>query len=65
GESQAAAHFAAAGAGYDAVILAEPSLIAFYLLDETEGTVALDAKGAHDGVYRGGVMLGAARWSNR
>ena len=62
GESQAAAHFAAAGAGYDAVILAEPSLVAYYRLDETTGTVARDAKGAHDGAYQGGVALGDAPW---
>jgi hypothetical protein len=64
-ESRAAAHFAAAGAGYDAVILAEPSLVAYYRLDETQGTVARDAKGAHDGAYHGGVALGSASWPNR
>jgi hypothetical protein len=61
-EGQAAAHFAAAGTGYDAAILAEPSLVAYYRLDETSGTIARDAKGAHDGAYQGGVELGAARW---
>jgi hypothetical protein len=61
-ESQAAAHFAAAGANYDDVILAEPSLVAYYRLDETSGTVARDSKGAHDGAYQGGVELGDARW---
>ena len=64
-ESQAAAHFAAAGARYDAVILAEPSLVAYYRLDETTGTVARDAKGSHDGAYQGGVALGDALWPNR
>jgi hypothetical protein len=64
GESQAAAHFAAAGADYDRVILAEPSLVAYYRLDETSGTVARDSKGSHDGTYQGGVELGAARWPN-
>lgn len=63
-ESRAAAHFAAAGADYDAVILAEPSLVAYYRLDETSGTVARDSKGAHDGRYQGGVELGEARWPN-
>jgi hypothetical protein len=63
-ESQAAAHFAAAGADYDRVILAETSLVAYYRLDETSGTVARDSKGSHDGAYQGGVELGAARWPN-
>jgi hypothetical protein len=63
-ESQAAAHFAAAGAEYDAVILAEPSLVAYYRLDETSGTVARDSKGSHPGAYQGGVELGAAPWPN-
>jgi hypothetical protein len=64
-ESHAAAHFAAAGADYDAVILAEPSLVAYYPLDETSGSVAHDAKGSHDGAYQGGVALGDATWPNR
>jgi hypothetical protein len=63
-ESQAAAHFAAAGASYDEVILAEPSLVAYYRLDETSGTVARDSKGSHDGSYEGGVELGDAPWPN-
>ncbi len=63
-ESRAAAHLAAAGANYDAAILAEPSLVAYYRLDETSGTVARDSKGSHDGAYQGGVVLGAARWPN-
>ena len=57
-------HHAAAGDGYDAVILAEPSLVAYYRLDETSGTTAEDAKGDHDGSYEGGVELGAASWPN-
>jgi hypothetical protein len=64
-ESQAAEHFVAAGADYDAVILAEPSLVAYYRLDETTGTVARDSKGSHDGAYQGGVELGQAPWPNR
>ena len=63
--SEAAAHFAAAGAGYDAVVLAEPSLVAYYRLDEISGTVAHDAKGTRDGAYEGGVTLGDADWPNR
>ena len=63
--SEAAAHFAAAGAGYDTVVLAEPSLVAYYRLDETSGTVARDAKGTRDGSYEGDVALGAAAWPNR
>jgi hypothetical protein len=63
-EAQAAAHFAAAGREYDALILAEPSLVAYYRLDETSGTIALDSKGTHDGAYQGGVALGEARWPN-
>ena len=63
-ESRIAAHYAAAGSGYDAVILAEPSLVAYYRLDETSGTTAKDAKGDHDGAYHGGVELGAADWPN-
>jgi hypothetical protein len=61
-ESRIAAHYAAAGDGYDAVILAEPSLVAYYRLDETSGTTATDAKGEHDGSYEGGVELGGAAW---
>jgi hypothetical protein len=64
-ESQIAGHFAAAGADYDAAILAEPSLVAYYRLDETSGTVARDAKGSHHGAYQGGVALGDAPWPNR
>jgi hypothetical protein len=61
-ESQIAAHYAARGADYDAVILAEPSLVAYYRLDETSGTTAVDAKGDRDGTYHGGVALGEAAW---
>ena len=48
----------------DTVILAEPSLVAYYRLDETSGTTAKDTKGTHDGSYHGGVELGAADWPN-
>jgi hypothetical protein len=61
-ESRIAAHYAARGADYDAVILAEPSLVAYYRLDETSGTTAVDAKGDRDGTYHGGVALGEAAW---
>ena len=64
-ESRAAAHFAAAGTDYDSLILAEPSLVAYYRLDETSGAVAHDAKGSHDGAYHGDVALGDAAWPNR
>lgn len=57
------AHYQARTAGdYDAVVLAEPSLVAFYRLDETTGTVAHDALGKHNGSYHGGVALGATSW---
>jgi hypothetical protein len=62
-DQQVAAHFAAKAAGnYDAVVLAEPSLVAFYKLDEPSGTMAVDSKGARHGSYRGGVQLAAAAW---
>jgi hypothetical protein len=57
------AHVAARTNGnYDAVVLAEPSLVAYYRLDETSGTVAKDALGLRDGTYHAGVSLGATRW---
>ena len=62
-EQQVTAHFAAAAAGsYDQAVLAEPSLVAFYRLDETSGTVAMDGKGSRHGTYRGNVVLGGATW---
>lgn len=64
-EARIAAHYAAAGPDYDAVILAEASLVAYYPLNETSGAKAIDAKGNHDGTYHGDVELGAARWPNR
>jgi hypothetical protein len=58
-----AAHAAAHADGtYDAVVIAEPSLIAFYPLNETEGTIAHDVVGGRDGRYVAGVMIGATRW---
>jgi hypothetical protein len=58
------AHAAALGErSYDDMILAEPSLVAFYKLDEASGSVAHDAKGDHHGAYHGGVQLGAAPFS--
>lgn len=61
--ARALVHYQARAAGdYDAVVLAEPSLVAFYRLDETSGSVAHDALGKHDGAYKGGVALAAATW---
>ena len=63
-EQQILAHYAAKVAGnYDQVVLAEPSLVAFYKLDESSGTVATDSKGGRHGTYRGGVQLAAADWA--
>jgi hypothetical protein len=63
-EQQILAHHAARAAGnYDQVVLAEPSLVAFYKLDEASGTVATDSKGGRHGSYRGGVQLAAADWA--
>ncbi|HEY3494228.1 MAG TPA: LamG domain-containing protein [Polyangiaceae bacterium] len=64
GEARIAAHYEAAGPGYDELILAEPSLVAYYPLNETSGTKAVDAKGDRDGTYHGDVELGAAKWPN-
>jgi hypothetical protein len=62
-DEQVAAHFAARASGdYDATVLAEASLVAYYKLDDASGTTALDSKGAHHGVYHGGVTLSAAAW---
>jgi Concanavalin A-like lectin/glucanases superfamily len=62
-DQQVAAHFAArAAATYDATVLAEPSLVGFYKLDEASGTIAMDSKGTRHGAYHGGVVLGGANW---
>lgn len=62
-DAQVAAHFAARATGsYDATVLGEPTLVAFYKLDEKSGTIAVDAKGGRNGVYRGGVIRAAASW---
>ena len=62
-EEQLAAHVAARGDGtYDAVVLAEPSLIAYWPLDETSGAVAHDVVGGRDGAYAGGVDVGGTTW---
>jgi hypothetical protein len=58
-----AAHAAATDArAYDAMVLAEPSLVAYWRLDEPSGTVAADALGRHHGTYRGTVTLRGATW---
>ena len=62
-EEQIAAHVAARDDGaYDVVVLAEPSLIAYWPLDETGGTVARDVVGGRDGAYIGGVDVGGTTW---
>ena len=58
-----AAHYATADAGaYDALVMAEPSLVGYWRLDDATGTVAVDARGGHDGSYHGGVTLRGATW---
>jgi hypothetical protein len=47
-----------AGAKTATVTIAVGGLVAHWPLDETSGTVADDAAGAHDGTYLGGVALG-------
>jgi hypothetical protein len=65
-DAQVMAHWRARASGaYDATVLGEPSLVAFYKLDETSGTVARDSKGARHGTYRGGVTVGGATWMIR
>jgi hypothetical protein len=61
--AQLAAHYAESShQAYDTLVLSEPSLIAYYRLDETTGTVAVDARGGRDGTYHGGVTLAGATW---
>jgi hypothetical protein len=60
-EAQVAAHRAAIET-YDAVVLAEPSLVAYYPLDEIGGTIAHDVVGGRDGEYVGGVAVGGTAW---
>jgi hypothetical protein len=58
-----AAHYAAADAAeYDQRVLSEAALVGYWRLDETDGTVAFDAKGNLNGTYRGGVTLAGATW---
>jgi hypothetical protein len=58
-----AAHYAAADArAYDEMVLAEPSLVGYWRLDEASGTVAIDARGGRNGSYHGGVTLRGATW---
>ncbi|MFL5821041.1 MAG: hypothetical protein ACJ76S_10225, partial [Solirubrobacteraceae bacterium] len=45
-------------ANYQDAPRAEPSLVGYWRLGETSGTVASDVKGAHPGEYEGGVTLG-------
>jgi hypothetical protein len=62
--AQVAAHYSARAQGdYDQVVLAEPSLVGFWRLDETSGAVAVDAKRGNNGRYVGGVKLGAVSWT--
>jgi hypothetical protein len=65
-EAQLRAHAEAAAAGaYDAAVLAEPTLVAYYPLDEAEGPVARDVVGGRHGRYVGGVTPGATTWRGR
>jgi hypothetical protein len=58
-----AAHAATTdAAAYDAMVLAEPSLVGYWRLDDATGTVAADALGRHPGSYHGGVTLRGATW---
>ncbi len=45
---------------YSSVILAEPSLVSLWKLDELSGTSAADAKDSNTGVYNGGYTQGAS-----
>jgi hypothetical protein len=57
------AHYAATdAAAYDVMVLAERSLVGYWRLDDAAGTVAVDARGGHDGSYHGGVTLRGATW---
>ncbi len=56
-------HDARALGTYDAEVMSEASLVGFWRLDETSGTVAVDASGRHDGRYVGGVAVGTAVWT--
>jgi hypothetical protein len=55
-------HDAADAEAYDALVLSEASLVGYWRLDETDGTVAHDATAEHDGSYHGGVTLAGAVW---
>ena len=57
------AHAAARGAAYDGAVLSEPTLVGFWRLNETGGTVAVDATGRRNGTYRGGAAVGRTTWS--
>ncbi len=45
---------------YHSTILAEPSLVAYWQLNETQGGVAVDSKGGRPGFYGGGCILNRA-----
>jgi hypothetical protein len=45
---------------YDAMVLAEPSLVGYWRLDDAAGTVAVDARGGHDGSYQRAASPSAA-----
>lgn len=59
------AHYAARGADYDAVVMAEPSLVGYWRLDESTGATAIDARGGRHGRYVGGVQVGGTTWAPR
>ncbi len=56
-------HQAGRKAGYRDLILAEPSLVGYWPLNETSGTTAFDLKNDNHGAYHDHVILGAAQWS--
>ena len=48
------------GGSYSSRILGIPSLLSYWRLGETSGTVAKDEKGGRNGTYKNGISLGAA-----
>ncbi len=49
-----------AGGAYRQAVLGTAGLVSYWRLGERSGSVAVDAKGANDGAYAGGVSLGQA-----
>jgi hypothetical protein len=48
------------GGGFSAVVLAEPSLVSYWRLNEPSGVSAADSKGTNPGTYVGAPTLGVA-----